>query len=308
MTATTPPSTTHSADHRPGLTRRKAVLTLPRVQRGFTLIELMVGITIGLLTIAVAMGALMVSRGVSGTVSDTSGVQQQAAYAMRVIGLQLRQAGSIRLNMNSSSLIAQDLYIAPVGFEATAAASGSAKGFNPTTDTISGTTSPATVTLGYRRFTEPVFSNAVEQTLARNCVGGPDSTNADQRLESIFQLTGSELQCSGNSAAAQSIVQNVANFQVRYMLQDTVSALGSPTIQVVDASGVGSNWGRVQAVEVCMVLYGVEAIDLPSGSNYTDCNGTVVDMSTLTGARARRMHAVFRNVFQMRSQGLTAAM
>ncbi len=303
----TPPTARQTSNHR-GQNPRKALLTPSRAQRGFTLIELMVGITIGLLTIAVAMGALMVSRSISGTVTDTSGIQQQAAYAMRVIGLQLRQAGSIRLNMNPSSVIAQDLYIAPVGFEATAAASGSAKGFNPSTDTISGTNSPATITLGYRRFTEPVFSNAAEQTLARNCVGGPDGANADQRLESVFQLTGSELQCSGNSAAAQSIVQNVANFQVRYLLQDTVSSLGSPTIQTVDATGVGSNWGRVQAVEVCMVLYGVEAIDLPAGSNYTDCNGTAVDMSTLTGARARRMHAVFRNVFQMRSQGLSAAL
>ncbi|KRC24030.1 N-terminal cleavage protein [Acidovorax sp. Root217] len=284
------------------------MLTPSRTQRGFTLIELMVGITIGLLTIAVAMGALMVSRSVSGTVSDTSGIQQQAAYAMRVIGLQLRQAGSIRLNMNPKSAVAQDLYFAPVGFESIVLASGSVKGFDPTTDTISGTNSPATVTLGYRRFSEPVFSSAAEQTLARNCVGGPDSANADQRLESTFQLTGSDLQCSGNSAAAQSIAQNVAEFQVRYLLQDTVSTPGIPKVTPVDATGVGSNWGRVQAVEVCLVLYGVETINLPAGSNYTDCSGTAVDMSTLTGARARRMHAVFRNVFQMRSQGLSAAM
>ncbi|WP_082604141.1 PilW family protein [Acidovorax sp. Root217] len=292
----------------PGRHRHKALLTPSRTQRGFTLIELMVGITIGLLTIAVAMGALMVSRSVSGTVSDTSGIQQQAAYAMRVIGLQLRQAGSIRLNMNPKSAVAQDLYFAPVGFESIVLASGSVKGFDPTTDTISGTNSPATVTLGYRRFSEPVFSSAAEQTLARNCVGGPDSANADQRLESTFQLTGSDLQCSGNSAAAQSIAQNVAEFQVRYLLQDTVSTPGIPKVTPVDATGVGSNWGRVQAVEVCLVLYGVETINLPAGSNYTDCSGTAVDMSTLTGARARRMHAVFRNVFQMRSQGLSAAM
>lgn len=267
----------------------------------------MVGVTIGLLTIAVAMGALTVSRGISGTVTDTSGIQQQAAYAMRVIGLQLRQAGSVRLNMNPKSLVAQDLYMAPVGFETTAIASGSARGFNPSTDTITGTNTPATVTLGYRRFTEPVFNSAAEQTLSRNCVGGPDIANADLRLESIFQLTGSELQCSGNGAAAQSIAQNVANFQVRYLLQDTVSVLGDPSIRTVDAAGVGTNWGRVQAVEVCLVLYGVEAISMPAGSTYTDCNGTAVDMTALPGVRSRRMHSVFRNVFQMRSQGLTAA-
>jgi len=69
-----------------------------------------------------------------------------------------------------------------------------------------------------------------------------------------------------------------------------------------------ANWGRVQAVEVCLVLYGVAPIDMPSGSTYTDCDGsTKVDMSTLTGERARRMHIAFRNVFQLRSQGLVGS-
>ena len=60
-------------------------------QRGMSLIELMVGLAIGLLTISVALGALMVSRGVSGTVTDASQLQQQASYAFRVMGQQIRQ-------------------------------------------------------------------------------------------------------------------------------------------------------------------------------------------------------------------------
>ena len=88
-----------------------------RNQRGVTLIELMVGITIGLLTVAIAMGALMVSRGVSGTVSDASIIQQQAAYAMRVIGLQLRQAGSLRLNLDPGTAAAESGYLIPAAFE-----------------------------------------------------------------------------------------------------------------------------------------------------------------------------------------------
>ena len=71
-------------------------------QSGATLIELMVGITIGLLTIAVAIGDLLVSRGVSTSVSDVTGLQEQASYAFRIIGQQLRQAGSIRLDLASN--------------------------------------------------------------------------------------------------------------------------------------------------------------------------------------------------------------
>lgn len=139
--------------------------------------------------------------------------------------------------------------------------------------------------------------------MARNCLGGPADGSSDARLESVFQLSGSELQCNGNGNGAQAIVQNVANFQVRYLLQDNTTTPGNPTIQYVDAGGV-ANWAQVQAVEVCLVLYGVETIDMPAGSNYTDCNGAAIDMSTLTGPRMRRMHVTFRSVFQLRSQGL----
>lgn len=288
-------------------------------QQGVTLLELMVGIAVGLLVVAVAMGALMASRGISGTVSDATGIQQQAGYAIRVIGQQLRQAGSLYLNLNPSNVSVQDTAVAaaaPVAFEASVTASGSGNSFTPATDTLSGTST--TLTVGYRRYMETVFSSSSTsttptlQSLMRNCLGGPADTSTDQRLESIFTFNSSNgtLQCGGNGAAAQPIMQNVADFQVRYLLQDN-SAPGNTKIQYLAADAVGEgNWGRVQAVEVCLVLYGDEPIDLPQGSSYTGCGNDAdltknkIDMTALTGARARRMHIAFRNVFQLRSQGL----
>ncbi|WP_052223986.1 PilW family protein [Comamonas testosteroni] len=271
-------------------------------QQGVTLLELMVGIAIGLMVVAVALGALMASRSISGTVSDATGIQQQAAYAMRVIGQQLRQAGSIYLNLdNASGLSSAIAASTPVAFEASAAASGSGNSFTPATDTLSGTSS--SLTIGYRRYTEAVFNNTAAQSLVRNCLGGPADTSTDQRLESIFTFTNGRLQCAGNGSTAQPIVQNVADFQVRYLLQDN-SAPGNTRIQYLSAAALGTeNWAKVQAVEVCLVLYGDEVIDMPAGSSYTGCNGAV-DMTTLTGTRTRRMHIAFRNVFQLRSQGL----
>ena len=273
-------------------------------QRGLSLLELMVGIAIGLLVVAVAMSALMVSRGVSGTVSDASTIQQQAAYAMRSIGMQLRQSGSLFLNFspNPGGVAAIDAYLTPVAFETKAESAGpGSNAFDPTTDSI-GSTGGA-LNIGYRRYTEPVFTNATAISLVRNCLGVPADSSADMRVESVFQLVGTDLRCAGNNATAQPIVQNVANFQVRYLVQ-TGAGTGVPRIQYT-AAVAAADWSRVQGVEVCLVLYGNEAIDLPAGSAYTDCDGTTsVDLTTLTGARARRMHMVFRNVYQLRSQGL----
>ena len=114
-----------------------------------------------------------------------------------------------------------------------------------------------------------------------------------------------ELHCGGFQTTAQPIVEKVANFQVRYLVQENPA--GDPQIKYAPASAVGAKWGSVQAVEVCLVLYGNEPIDMPTdgSSTYTDCDGTTkVDMTKLTGERARRMHLTFRNVFQLRSQGL----
>lgn len=275
-------------------------------QYGVSLIELMIGIAVGLLVVAVAMGALMVSRGVTGTVGDASGIQQQAAYVLRVMGLQLRQAGSMRLNLDPGTTAAAETYLIPVAFETAITGAEPMESFNPVTDTLGGTDSPVSLTAGSRRDRERVFGSSTEQALVRNCVGGPADSNIDHvQLQSIFSFNSdkAELHCAGNGAAAQPIADNVANFQVRYIVQDNTTTPGIPTLKTVNASGVTS-WGQVQAVEVCLVFYGTEAMDLPSGSNYIDCDGSTVDMSTLTGKRTRRMHIAFHNVFQLRSQGL----
>lgn len=274
----------------------------PFSQGGATLIELMVGITIGLLTITVALGALMVSRGVSGTVSDASQLQQQAAYAFRVFGQQLRQAGSLRLNLAAQKQATVPIDAAdPVAFETRAT------DFDPTVNTLSGKDSPTAsefkLTTGYRNYTESLTS-ATDASQFRNCLGLLDAAKPTL-VQSQFALntTTNELVCAGSDGTRQPIIQNVADFQVRYLVQ-TGGVSGDPKIQYVDAAAVGTDWTRVFGIEVCLSLYGTEAIDLPAGSSYKNCNGTDVDMTTLTGTRKKRMHMTFRSVYQLRSQGL----
>ena len=313
----------------PGIARRPAARAAnsPWTQRGVTLVELMVGIAIGLLVVAVATSALMVSRGISGTVSDASGLHQQAAHAMRVIGQQVRQAGSLYLNLNPTGAATNDP-AAPVALEVVsrgADASGNTS-FNPTKDTLATqqTSDGRTILgVGYRRYPEPLFDGTTI-SLARNCIGeqGGAGTN-DKRIESIFMLDNDgNLRCGDNpnskpslgftslpTSPGQPIIRNVANFRVRYLVQN-LATLGAPEINYVDAASFNtSDLPRVQGVEVCLVLYGDERINLPAGSEYTDCDGSRVDMTAaaLPANRRNRMHLMFRNVFQLRSQGLVGS-
>ena len=283
----------------------------PRSQHGVSLIELMIGIIIGLLTVVVALGTLMVSRGVTGTVSDASQLQQQAAYVFRVMSLQLRQAGSLRLNPAPDKTAAGNVAVDiadPVAFETKVAGAG---GFDPTVDTIGGLDTPGAgefkLTTGYRNYKDALYASSTDESLQRNCLG---ETNSDNLIQSRFVLdtTKNSLSCAG-SGDAQPFAEKIANFQVRYLLQDPTTP-GDPKVSYANATTVGNDWRRVQGVEVCLVLYGNEAIDMPAGTSYIDCDGTTavnitaLPVDTATIKRRNRMHMVFRNVYQLRSQGL----
>jgi len=265
-------------------------------QAGVTLIELLVGLAIGLMTIAVALGALLVSRSVSGTVSDATQLQQQGAHAMRVIGLQLRQAGSIRLNLAFAQTGASAPTVIdpgePVAFEAV---------FDRAANTLA-TEAATPLQIGYQNYTEAVASgNATEQrSLLGDCLGNTPSADVVQSNFRLVRAQGAAtgaLQCAGADGAAQTIISNVADFQVNYLVQ-TLTATGA-NMRRVSAAGVGGNWPSVVAVEVCLELVGQENMDT-AGATYRNCSWTAGDAETATG---NRMRLVLRNTFQLRTQG-----
>ena len=69
---------------------------LPR-QRGVSLIELLIGLVIGLLVVVAAMGSLVYTRASSLLIGDSTRLQQEAATAFRIIGGVARQAGARHL-------------------------------------------------------------------------------------------------------------------------------------------------------------------------------------------------------------------
>ena len=281
-----------------------------KFQAGLTLIELMIGLAVGLLVVAVATVSLLGSRSVTGAVSDISGIQQQAAYVMRTFGTQLRQAGSLYLDLGLD---------ADGEGEITSATAFQLRGNGEQAITEDRTKTPIEYTIQYTGYEEPTFADA--GPISHNCVGTPGagkiSEGATVTIGSIFTLRDTVLRCNGEviyysptkkteETNHQPIAENVANFQVRYLLQSNDAA--NPTTLYANADDVNNNWNQVQGVEVCLVLFGTERIDMPTDdpdlTSYTDCTNTKVDMTTLTGDRTNRMHYVFRNVFQLRSQGL----
>jgi type IV pilus assembly protein PilW len=265
-------------------------------QGGVSLLELLVGLSIGLMTIAVALGALVLSRGVSGTVSDATQLQQQGAFALRAIGQQVRQAGSVRLNL---------AFAKPAGTASAPQTIDPADpvAFETSFDRAQGTLASDAgypLQVGYQNYTEQVHNQASEQSLLGDCTGRQASNTVVQSDFRLLKAAGAaigELQCAGADGTEHTLVGNVADFQVRYLLQTTSG--NDAVVRRVDAAGVGSDWPAVVAVEVCLELVGDEGLDT-AGATYRHCGWTSGQAETAMG---NRLHMVFRNTFQLRAQG-----
>ncbi len=246
-------------------------------QRGVGLIELLVGMTIGLLVIAAAIGTLAISRGASASISDISELQQQGSFALRVIGRELRQAASVEPVRDATTLRYTFGAQYPTYAATNASVSGN-DGANGSPDSLSVAT-----------FASPLLA----QTQRRDCID--DAVSAGTKMEATFQVnsTTKSLTCTSNTntpALAQPVIGNVADFQVRYRVET-----GGGT-KIIDAAAVnaGQLWPSVKAIEVCLDLQGDEP--LPDGnSSYANCSGT---STRLNG----KVHLVFRNVFALRTQ------
>ena len=275
--------------------QRLSSLSSGRMQAGLTLVELLVGIIIGLLVVGVAVAGLMASRGVSGTVSDATQLQQQASYAFRILGQQIRQAGSIELNLDAERSSGSTTPLAAgskVGFEV---------GYTQWNQIISGIDTPSStdfaLTVGYQNYFEDQVDASSTTTLFRDCLGqgGSLSSGVYPRIINRFAVRDGALVCNGAAGNTQPIIKNVSDFKVQYYVQ-TGAATGSPKLQKVNAAGV-TQWADVVAVEVCLDLVGDRPVDLPVTSTYRNCADANVSYNG-------RIHQVFRNVFQLRSQGV----
>ena len=260
--------------------RRRTKLRMGRMQGGVTLIELMVSTTIGILVIGAAMASMLLSRTASTTISDISQLQQQGARALRIMGTQIRQVGSVEL-VPSPGLTAVAFSSAFNGFNGGGAAVAGIDGAEGAPDTVSVSNQPATT---------PRVEAQNRDCLGNNAPPGL----AGIRLDSTFFLArNGELKCQGaGSSGAQAIAANVADLQAWYRVK-----IAGTNIQRLTAAEVtqADLWAAVRSVEICLDLQGNET-GYPGASVYTNCNG-------MAAQNNGRLHLLLRNVFDLRTQG-----
>lgn len=237
------------------------------------LLELLVGMAIGVMAMGTAIASLFIARNATVAVSDMAQLQQQGAYAMRIIGAQLRQAGSLDLQVASTGAGSLSVFEFVDGF------AGLAGGTSFIQGTEGAGTRLDTLTVG--NLPAPLLPS-----LRFDCLG----QSMTARNDATFAVDKANLRCKASSAQNQPLVDGVADFRVSYRVRD------GDNVRAMHASDVqkAGLWPAVTAVEVCLDLQGDEQAPQNDGS-YTDCRGKTV-------ARNGRLHLVLRNLFNLRTQ------
>lgn len=258
----------------------------PHRQAGLSLIELLVGLTLGLLILASALATILLSHQLTTTVTEASQMQQQASYAFRVIGQQLRQAGGREFQDHGNPY--EPVIFRPIAIAYQAVSGGDFGG-----------DLPAQLSLAYEHAAKPAYPLAGNapalRQLMRNCLGDQAGSGDLALIISHFQHRDQQLVCAGASGLTQPIISGVQDFQVRYLVSQA-DASGRPnrfTYRRSYAPEPGPS-EQLEAVEVCLELQG--ELRLPGlGAEYQDCRDT-------PAALADRRRMVFHHIFYLPSR------
>jgi type IV pilus assembly protein PilW len=233
-------------------------------QSGLSLIELLVGLTIGLLVVVASVGSLVYTRASSTTVGDASRLQQDAATAFRIIGHHLRQGGARRLQ----PALGGNVQFNP-----------NFGGFGPPAlpVVVQGTNGAATDTL-------QISHDADDNSGTSDCLGTVAASTVNN-ITMTFALDGQDLRCTGLSGT-QPLVQGVEDLQVWY---------GIRTGALFQYQAAPATFDNVESVMVCLRMAGELASN--PGAAVIGCNGENI-------ANDGRIRRVFFRVFNIRNLGL----
>ena len=241
--------------------------------RGASLMELLVGLTVGLMVIAGALATLDTARSTSASISDLSQLQQQGSYALRVIGTQIRQAGSVEPVQGAHNNL--------FSFNDAAGAATVSSEVSALSGTEGGSAKTDTVSVSHQQ------SSIASQ--GRDCLG---ELIGGLRAEGTFFVHNAELRCK-TARKNQALISNVADFQVWHRVRTAPDATQRMTADQVKAAAL---WRSIKSIEICLHLTGNQG-GHPGSENVTGCLGESIP-------RNGRLHLVFHNVFDLRSQGL----
>lgn len=247
-------------------------LGMPRHQAGFSLMELMIAITLGLVVL-LAVGSIYVgSQQTYRVQEDNARIQEAGRYALEVLGRSIRQAGAnAEMNFNKTAAALQ------CNVPGVCDAIGGADGV-----IVAGVASPDTLIVQFYAGMEELNSGS-GLWIARDCTGGQAALGTV--VTNTFSINGTNLRCTGSvGGVPQPLVDNVVDFQVVYGIDNDLS--GNPGYQSADlyvAAPTAAQWPSVVTARVCVQIRSANNGLTTSPQTYLNCAGA---LGTATGTAA----------------------
>jgi type IV pilus assembly protein PilW len=297
--------------------------TRPATQGGFSLVELLVSMVIGLVIVGAVFANYLTNKTGARQTEAMAQVTDDATTAFGILRSQIAMAGySQPTSVNAAGeMVRANLGLAVLGCEggfgtgATTAADAATVTCVAAPSAGTNAANPDALMVRYQADmsnTPIVKDSATNADSPSDCQGSAitavDATAGVVVADNRFRVdtTAAELECSGSGdrpQGAQPLVQNIIDMQLSY----GVAAATAPgvvnryvranDVAVAGALGYEANWANVVAVRVCLLVRSTDAI-LDSPTAYRDCTGTV----TTPGAGDRRIYRAFTSTILLNNR------
>ena len=269
-------------------------ISLPRMpgygflqsQAGFTLLELLISLSLGMLLLT-GIGTIYVGSNQTYRVQEENArIQENGRYALEIIGRNIRQAGADAPMSAVPTAVTLDCL--PTNTPSCTAIIGTDNSTNGT----------AFDTLAMQLYANPDESNGGARGI-RDCTGG--FATQGTLVTNTFAMNGTDLRCTGSVGGVQPLISNVLDFQVLYGV-DTDGNQAANQYTVTPA-----NWNQVVSVRACVLIVSAGQGITTGRQNFLNCGGA---LGTLTGANAftlapvgdSRLRRTFVATFNLRNR------
>lgn len=303
---------------------------LRRLETGFSLVELLVALAIGLIIIGAALSAYLSSTQASLFSAAESRMNEDAQAALDLLAQQLRMAGNNPKQLNYPYTSPRNPVTQTVplrGCDTTFGNVTTATAVANLTCTTTGTiTPPGSIAVSYEADTTNTTASSGKPT---DCVGialaattatvamptPPDKAvtfyEADNRFYIVKSAaTGkSSLYCKGNGSGGspQPLVENIEDMRLSYGVAPAsggdgtvVGYLSATQIEndntIINLATPAARWARVVTVRICLIARSDTPITNEMGSvTYYDCNDNATTPSDKYLRRSYFMTVSLRN-------------
>lgn len=249
----------------------------PRLQGGFSLVELMVAAAIGLLLVAVIGNVYLAGRQSFRDQDEASRLQESGRFVLNIVSRALHDTGRTDFGPANTAGIPPVYLVGSADFPIIPAGAVS----------LDATDGPDTITVRY------LSGTAGERDCLGNNTGG--AVGAPVLVTQRLELNGTDLRCAVLSGAGAGqtlpLASDIEDFQIQLGIDNNNDGF-------VDeyAAPSAANAAISRSVSICILARTADGM-APAPQQYVDCNGAVVNV-----VGDRRIRRAFTTVISLRNR------